>query len=274
MGFFQIGDNLALYFTTLPADSAKASVVFVHGVGEHIGRYEAAFHSFAGQGYSCYGFDLRGFGRSGGERGHIHAFADYVEDLAGFIAKIVVKDTAKPVFLFGHSMGTIVALTYALQSPSAVRGLIVSSCPLDLAGWFANFGGFVGKTFSGIAPRLKIPTLIDPEDLTDDSRIIADFNQDPLIVDKVSVNWLHQFTQAREQIRHTANRILLPSLICHGSCDQIAAVSGAKRLYEQLGSPDKTLSVFDGFKHELLNHKPDETKKVLKEIFDWLEKHG
>lgn len=273
MGFFQTRDNLSLFFNTLPIASSRASVVFLHGVGEHIGRYEAAFQSFANQGYSCFGFDQRGFGRSEGERGHINSFAEYVDDLARFIAEIVIKDTVKPVFLFGHSMGTLVILAYALQYSSEIRGLMISSCPLKLAHWFANFGGFFADALSGIAPRLKIPNLIDPNELTDDPRIIKAFKYDPYIVKNVSVNWLHEFKLARENILLKANRILLPTLICHGSEDHIAAVAGAKLLYEKLRSDDKSLTVFDGLKHELLNHRPNERAQVLKQVFEWLDKH-
>jgi alpha-beta hydrolase superfamily lysophospholipase len=273
MGFFQTRDNLSLFFNTLPVASSKASVVFLHGVGEHIGRYEAAFQSIANQGYSCFGFDQRGFGRSEGERGHINSFAEYVDDLAKFIDEIVIKDTVKPVFLFGHSMGTIVTLAYALQHSSEIQGLMISSCPLKLAYWFANFGGFFAEALSGIAPRLKIPNLIDPVELTDDPKIIKAWKYDRYIVKSVSVNWLHEFKLARENILHDANRIQLPTLICHGGEDHIAAFAGAKLLYEKLRSDDKSLIVFNGLKHELLNHRPDERAQVLKQVFEWLDKH-
>ncbi|MDD5580025.1 MAG: lysophospholipase [Methylobacter sp.] len=273
MGFFQTTDNLSLFFNTLPVVSPKASIVFLHGVGEHIGRYQAAFQVFAHQGYSCFGFDQRGFGQSEGERGHIHSFAEYVADLAGFIAEIVIKDTAKPVFLFGHSMGTIVILAYALRYSSGIRGLMISSCPLKLVHWYANFGGCVADRLSGIAPRLKIPNLINPNELTDDPVVIKALRHDPYIVKCVSANWLHEFKLARENILLNANRILLPTSICHGGEDHIAAVAGAKLLYEKLASADKTLTVFDSLKHELLNHRPSERAQVLKQAFEWLDKH-
>lgn len=273
MSFFQTRDNLALYFNKLPVSTPKASIVFLHGVGEHIGRYEAVFRSFANQGFSCFGFDQRGFGRSEGKRGHIDAFSDYVDDLAGFISEIVCQNTAEPVFLFGHSMGTIVVLAYALQPSSKIRGLIIASCPLKIAHWFENYGGFFAEALSGITPRLRIPTLIDPAELTNDPRVIKAFNNDPDIVKNVSVSWLHEFKLARQNILLNANRILLPTLICHGGADHIAALSSAKLLYEELRSDDKSLSVFEGLKHELLNHSPDKSADVLNRIFEWLDKH-
>jgi alpha-beta hydrolase superfamily lysophospholipase len=271
MAFFQAKGNTPLFFTTLPVPSQKASVVFLHGVGEHIGRYEAIFESFAEQGYSCYGFDQRGFGRSEGKRGHIGSFIDYVDDLAQFISEVVNKDDSfKPVFLFGHSMGTIVILAYALRYSCHIQGLIISSCPLKLAYRFADMGSFLADALSGIAPRLNIPNLIDPAELTDDPQMIEAFKHDPHIVKTVSINWLHEFKLARENILHEAGRILVPTLICHGSGDRIASIAGAYSLYEKLGSEDKSLAVFDGLKHELLNHRPNEKAQVLKKVLGWL----
>lgn len=273
MGFFQTRDRLSLYYQTRTAPSPKASIVFLHGVGEHIGRYESVFQAFAAQGYGCYGFDQRGFGRSEGKRGHVHAFQDYVDDAAEFIDQIVVRDTSLPLFLFGHSMGSIFMLHYALQHASALKGLLVFSCPLQLASWFAGSGGFLAGLLSGIAPRLPIPSLIDLEELSDDPRVIDDFEHDPYRVANVTIGWLHQFALARENIGRNAGRIFLPTLICHGSDDRIAAVSGAQALYERLGGNDKTLTIYAGFKHELLNHQPAESAQVLKETIEWLDRH-
>lgn len=273
-GLFQTRDHLSLFFNTLPVASPRASIVFLHGVGEHIGRYETTFQAFAARGFSCFGFDQRGFGQSEGERGHVKAFADYVDDLARFIDEIVNTDPAKPVFIFAHSMGTIVALTYALHYSSTIRGLMIFSCPVAFASWFANFGGFFADALSGIAPRLKIPNMIDPDELTDDPLIIEAFKHDPYIVNNVSLSWLHEFKRAREAVLLNANRILLPTLICHGDADPIAAVAGAKLLYEKLGGDDRSLIIFDGLKHELLNHRANERAQILKNVFEWLDKQG
>lgn len=272
MGFFQTRDRLSLFYTARLAAEPKASIVFLHGVGEHIGRYEPAFQAFADRGYHCHGFDQRGFGRSEGTRGHVDAFQDYVGDTAEFIARIVDEAAARPLFLFGHSMGSIVMLNYALQYPQAIRGMLVFSCPLHLAGRLADYGGALAKRCSRYAPRLRIPSLIDLDELTDNPRVIDDFGHDPYRLSTVTLGWLSQFTLAREHIERHAGRIASPALICHGGNDRIAAVSGARALYERLGSEDKSLRVYPGFKHELLNHQPAESARVLKETVAWLDK--
>ena len=127
--------DISLYVTGEPDVASKAAIVFLHGLGEHIGRYEAVFEEFAGQGYGCFGFDQRGFGRSGGERGHVDSFSRYIEDLTRVIDWVCAEMPGKPILLFGHSMGSIVVLSYALQRSPVIRGLLVFSCPLLLAQW-------------------------------------------------------------------------------------------------------------------------------------------
>lgn len=272
--FFRTNDQLALYFKATTVKPSKASIVFVHGVGEHIGRYAETFQDFSEQGYSCFGFDQRGFGRSEGERGHINSFSDYVEDLAKFIDDIVIQEPAKAVFLLGHSMGSIVALAYALKYATKIQGLLIFSCPLKLASYSANLGGFIAQGGSIIMPKLKLPNLIDPQALSNNLTNIQAFITDPYAFNKVSINWLREFKLARAHVLNHAQHIMLPVLINHGDADHIAALSGAKALFAALGTTDKTLHVYPGLKHELLNHCPAEKAKVLEQTFEWLKQQG
>jgi alpha-beta hydrolase superfamily lysophospholipase len=271
--FFRTNDQLALYFKATIVESSKASIVFVHGVGEHIDRYTETFQTFSEQGYSCFGFDQRGFGRSEGERGHVNSFSDYVEDLAKFIDDIVIREPAKAVFLLGHSMGSIVALAYALKDATKIQGLLVFSCPLKLASYSANLVGFIAQAWSVVMPKLKLPNLIDPQALSNNLTNIQAFITDPYAFNKVSVNWLWEFKLARGNVLNQARHIMLPVLINHGGADHIAAPGSAKALFAALGTHDKTLHIYPGLKHELLNHLPAERAKVLENTFEWLKQH-
>jgi alpha-beta hydrolase superfamily lysophospholipase len=272
--FFRSNDQLALYFNATTVESSKASIVFVHGVGEHIGRYAETFQAFSEQGYSCFGFDQRGFGRSAGEPGHINAFSDYVEDLETFIDVIVGRESTKTVFLLGHSMGSIVALAYALKYATKIQGLLIFSCPLELASYSANLAGFIAQSCAIVMPTLKLPNLIDPQTLSNNVTNIQALIADPYAFNKVSLNWLREFKLARIQVLNHARQIMLPVLINHGEADTIAALSGAKALFTALGTTDKTLYSYPGLKHELLNHCPAERAKVLAQTFDWLKQHS
>jgi alpha-beta hydrolase superfamily lysophospholipase len=269
--YFWTNDQLELSFKTTLVDSSRASIVFVHGVGEHIGRYAEVFQAFSEQGYSCFGFDQRGFGRSEGERGHINTFSDYVEDLAKFIDDIVCQESKKAVFILGHSMGSIVALAYVLKYSAKIQGLLLFSCPIKLDSYLANLGGFIAKGCSAFIPHFKVPNFIDPQALSNNLTNIQAFTTDPYAVNQVSINWLREFTLARTTVLNHAQEIMLPVLINHGKADTIASLSGAKALFAALGTQDKTLLIYPGLKHELLNHCPAERAKVLEQTFAWLK---
>ena len=270
--YFKTKDRLTLYCKAKLADPGKASIVFMHGVGEHIGRYQEAFAAFSGQGYDCFGFDQRGFGRSEGERGHVDRFSDYADDLAIFIDDIVHLSPIKPVFLFGHSMGSIVALDYALNYPDQIQGLLIFSCPIKLDSYLATLGSYVANDWSAIMPTFKIPNFIDPRALSNNPSNIAAFSSDPYAFSKVSISWLREFTQARTTVLNQAQNITLPVLVSHGEADTIAALSGAMALFKSLSSKDKTLNIYPDMKHELLNHATEQRAKVLADAFAWLDR--
>jgi alpha-beta hydrolase superfamily lysophospholipase len=269
--FFRTHDQLKLYMKSNLVESSKASIVFVHGVGEHIERYAEAFQAFSEQGYSCFGFDQRGFGRSEGERGHISAFSDYVDDLAIFIDEIVEPVSGKAIFLLGHSMGSIVALAYAINYATKIRGLLVFSCPLELVDRMARLGALLIKFWpTALMPKLKVPNFIDPRMLSDNMANIQALSADPYAYNKVSINWLREFNLALSYIAMQAKQLKQPIVINHGDQDKIAGLNGAKSLYAVLGAQDKTMHVYYGLKHELLNHSAVERSKVLTSNFNWL----
>lgn len=273
--FFRTDDQLALYFQATTVQASKGTVVFVHGTGEHIGRYNEIIQIFSQYGYSCFGFDQRGFGRSEGERGHVNSFSDYVEDLNKFIDEVVAPKSEKPIFVLGHSMGTIVVLSYALKYAAKIQGLLIFSCPVKLVAFSANFGCFLGCLLPPTwIPTLKVPNMIEPQTLSDNFANIQAFVNDPYAFSKVSFSWLRGFKLARANVENYAQDIKLPILINHGDADEIAALEGVQNLFVKIASADKTLQVYPGLKHELLNHTVDKRAKVLDQTLTWLKQHS
>lgn len=269
-GRFFSADGLSLHHRTVLAEAGRPALVFVHGVGEHIGRYAGPFNWFAGRGYGCFGFDQRGFGRSEGRRGHVADFSLYLSDLATFVERVVLPATPGPILLFGHSMGSIVALCAALRGEPAIAGLLIFSCPITLAQRSGKLGGLLAESLHRWIPEWRLPNLIGPDSLTNDPAAVQAYRDDPLVYGKVSTSWLHQFGLACQRIRREAAAITCPVLFAHGGSDPIADISGARWLYEHVGSSDKTLEIFAGFRHELLNHLPADRERVLGCAGGWL----
>src|SRR6266498_3915711 len=116
------GTILAIADGDLP--DPRARVVVVHGYAEHLGRYDEFVARLEGRNFECHRFDLRGHGHSGGVRGHVARFDDYVADLR-LVVEHVRKD--RPLFVVGHSLGGLISLEYVRRHPDGCRGLAVSS---------------------------------------------------------------------------------------------------------------------------------------------------
>jgi alpha-beta hydrolase superfamily lysophospholipase len=120
-------DQLKLFMRFWPAQNPKASVLIVHGLGDHSGRYELLARFLASQGINVYALDLRGHGRSGGKRGHITLSVDYLMDISTALSKILPQEKT-PLFLLGHSMGALFSLSFICgENTYGLKGVIVSS---------------------------------------------------------------------------------------------------------------------------------------------------
>ena len=153
-----------------------ASVLLIHGLGEHSGRYEHVGDQLAAAGLDVEAFDLRGNGGSGGRRGHVDRWSQFHDDLAERLQAVRGGASGRPVVLYGHSMGGLVVLGYLL-TPRPRPDLVVLSSPgLDstLAGWKKALAPVLGR----IAPTLAIPNGIDGTTLS----------RDPTVAERVAVD--------------------------------------------------------------------------------------
>ena len=265
-------DGLSLFYQWQRAESAKAVILIVHGVGEHIGRYRWLENWFCEQGFICYGYDHRGHGLSEGSRVHVENFSQYAEDLQRVLEEVRKKEPGLPIFLFSHSMGTVVALMHAISHHDAVQGIILSSCAIRLgAGMPAWAIKFVHLIASKI-PRFRVPTFIKETDLSHDSDIINEYRHDKLVHHSITLNWLVSFQEAQAEIVTNSKGIGVPLLFLHSKSDRVTSVRGARQLYESIGSSDKTFFEFDAMGHELHNEVIPKREEFLQKIVKWCNK--
>ena len=159
-----------------PDASASAAVVLVHGFGEHSGRYENVGPALSARGIAVHAYDQRGHGRSAGRRGHIDAWADYHGDLEDTVGRIRAADaTGTPVFLYGHSMGGLVVLEYALRKPERLAGLIVSAAPLRPGNVAGPLKVAMARVLSRLVPGFSLDLGLEAADLSRDTAHIHYF---------------------------------------------------------------------------------------------------
>jgi len=249
-------------------------VVVVHGLGEHSGRYGWLANSLTAEGIAFYGFDQRGHGRSGGCRGDVRSFGDYLDDLAAFEREVRKREPSMPLFLMGHSLGAIVAVLYAFDHQSKLAGLIAASGAFQLASEPGRVPLAAARLLSSFAPCLTRGNGLKPEELSGDPDVIAAFRADPLIGHKVTVRWVTEFFDNYKQAICRAAELHLPLLVLHGRADRIARVDGSEAFFNAAGSSDKTLHIYPGLHHELYNEEASGRRKVFADLLGWLQTHA
>lgn len=262
-----------IFYQRWIAPSPKAVIVLVHGMGEHSGRYMNIINEMKGNHISFYGLDHRGFGESGGERGHADSFMDYIYDVKLLTELIREEARELPLLMLGHSMGGVVAFKYALTYPEDIKGLILSAAGLipafEVPGWKIA----AAKIFASIMPKLSMPSGLPPEGLSHDAQVVQDYLDDPLVHDKVTARWYVEFIRAQEECLNRALELNMPLLVVHGKEDPLVDYRGSERIYEFSTSHDKRLYLFDGLFHETMNEQEPDRKKVVSLIAEWINDH-
>lgn len=261
--------GLKIFFRALrPQSAPRAVVVICHGVNSHSGQYSWAANQFVKNGLAVYGLDLRGRGKSEGERFYVEHVAEYVSDVAGVVKIAKSRDPGLPVFLLGHSAGGVVSSVYTLESQSELAGFICESFAFQVPA--PGFALAAIKGLSHIAPRLPVLTLHN-EDFSRDPKAVEALNSDPLTKGEVQpAITVAALVRADERLREEFPLITLPVLIMHGTADKATVCEGSQFFYDTVGSKDKTLKLYKEHFHDLLNDIGKEG--VMADITAWIDK--
>jgi len=261
-------NNLSIHLKKwLPESEIKGIIILIHGLGEHVERYDHVGVYFNKHNFAVYGFDLPGHGRSGGTRGHINSF----ESVYGYINKIldnIKKDyPATPVFLYGHSLGGLIATNYLLKTEPAISGLIASSPGLTNKIKASKFKLLMVKILSGLLPTFLIKTNLEPELISRDEEVVNNYINDPLVHDLASTRLAHESISSGQEIIKGKNKTSVPFLLIQGTNDLIVPVEAnvdfAKRLEGNV-----TIKLWEGLYHEV--HNESEKEEVLAYVHSWM----
>ena len=266
---FHSRDGLELYENRwLPEGDPAAVVVLVHGFMEHSGRYAEVAGALNRQGYAVYAPDLRGHGKSPGDRVFIHSFDQYVDDLETFLERVRARHAGRPFFLFGHSMGgSIVALLAITRRPD-VRGVVLSAPAVQVGRQVFPILRRLAAMLSTVFPRMRLVRM-GCNWLSRDPEVVADFRSDPLVFqDRFPVRTGAEILHAAQSIQDRMEALRHPLLLLHGTHDRVTDPEGSRRLYAGAGSTDKTLKLYEGLYHDLL-HEP-ERQQVTADLLEWL----
>jgi acylglycerol lipase len=248
-----------------PASEPRAVFAIVHGYAEHSGRYDWTGRQLAARGHAVEAVDLRGHGRSTGERVMVNSYTDYHDDVDRFLDRVRARHPGKKVFLFGHSMGGGVVASYVVAKKPALDGFVISG--------------------AGIAPRRSAAAEVRPaappapaaaprplpaDTISRDPAVVAAYENDPLVFRGIATaGRAAAFGASRELVQNGIGNVTLPLLVLHGTGDKLANYRNGIELYARIGSPDRTLKLYEGLYHEVLNEPEKDT--VMADLIEWLD---
>ncbi len=260
----------------LPDGQARARVVIIHGYAEHSGRYDHVGRALVARGFAVFSGDLRGHGRSEGERGYVASFDDYCKDVDRLLAR---AEGNGPLFLLGHSMGGLVATSWLLQSAArsagqaAVKGLVLTSPFFGLKLPVPALKRWLGVAASRIWPTLSLPVELAGSDLTRDPQMAEEHDRDPLNNSVATARWFTESSAAQATLLARASSLTLPVLCLVGAADRVADPAATEAVFARLGSTDKKIDLKAGQFHELLNEPEADRMATMNEIATWLDQH-
>lgn len=270
--FFQAPDGTKLFQTQLVPPNARAAVLVIHGYADHAGRYRRLMEDLAKAGYAAFAMDYRGHGRAGGRRCWVDRFDDYLGDLRTFHDRVRAKVGSLPLFIVAHSHGALVSATW-LTAPGAptIDGLALSSPYFQLAIEPSRFQLFQAKVMGRLIPTLSIKSPLTVEALSSDVEWQKSTEADPLYERIVCARWFHASNEAQAALWDRLPGLKLPTLVLQGGADSIASPKGAERYVERVGSSDKRLIKYEGFRHEVFNEV--DRARPVGDLITWLDAH-
>jgi alpha-beta hydrolase superfamily lysophospholipase len=258
--------NKIFYRNWKPGSAAKAIIIIVHGFNSHSLYYQWVAEQLTSSNYEVFALDLRGRGNSDGERFYIQDYNDLIGDIDHLVNIATSSNPALPVFLLGHSAGGVLSSVYTLKHQDKLKGFICESFAFQIPA--PDFVLAVLKGISHLAPHAHVLKLKN-EDFSRDTTVVEAMNNDPLIAHEVQpTRTIQQLVLADELLKGEMRSVKLPLLILHGTMDKATKASGSQYFYENAGSKDKTIKLYEGHFHDLLNDIDKEI--VMGDILKWL----
>jgi acylglycerol lipase len=240
-----------------------ATLVIVHGLAEHSGRYEHVGAHFAASGIDAYAIDLRGFGGSGGPRAWVERWSQLHDDLEQRVGALRGAAPVRKLVLYGHSLGGLVALGYVLDGRSRPDLLVLSAPTMtaSIPAWQRALVAVLGR----VAPRMAVANRLNGSVLSRDPAVGVDYFTDPLNVHRTTARFGVLAFAEQRRVSAALDRLTVPTLVIHGGEDRLVPTATSEALGEL---PPVTRRVFEGLRHE--THNEPESEYVLDEVVAWI----
>lgn len=252
--------------TWRPESTVRGIMILIHGFNSHSGYFAWPAKQFAGSGFASYALDHRGRGKSEGERWYVEQFSDWLGDVDKLVDIAKSENPGVPVYVLGHSVGGVIGSSYVFEHQQEIAGLICESFAFDV-----GLPNLVQLAFEGVgylAPHLPLYSLKN-EIFSRNPDVVAQMNSDPLIAnEKQPAETASEVLKAAARLKENMPKFKVPVFIIHGTDDKATLPRGSQYFYDNVGSEDKTLKLYEGGYHDLLNDIDKEI--VMADILAWV----
>lgn len=270
-GTFRGAGGLPLFYQAwYPRGAVRGAIALVHGLGAHSGLFERPAHYLTHYGYGVYALDLRGHGRSPGQRGYIATWAEFREDLAALSAHVVAQQPCCPLFVWGHSLGGTIVLDWVMRSPLPDRltGVIASAPALGAVG-VPPVRLALGRGLSRVWPRFSLSLGLRDEMGSRDPLVTLGYAADPLRHCYGTARLATEFLATADWLYRHPEALKTPVLMLHGAADQVTSPSCSRAFFERVTGIRKHYIEYPQAYHDL--HTDVNYKCVFRDVRDWLQ---
>lgn len=249
-----------------PSGRRRGSLLLMHGLGEHAGRYAHVARFFTERGYAVRRYDHRGHGHSEGKRGDVPGSDTLLADAQQVLGDWQRDPDEAPPILLGHSMGGGLAARFAVERRAPLSALILSSPALGL-----RLGGgqrLLLKLMRALAPGLALPNGLPPRFLSHDAAVVRAYVDDALVHDRISARLLSAMLDAIDMAQQGAAALDLPTLLLVSGNDKLVDPAGSEAFFRQLPAAASALHVYPRLYHELFNEIG--AAQVFADLDHWL----
>ena len=264
-------DRTKFYAVDWRPSQPRAAVLLVHGLGEHCRRYDHVAEVFCASGLALLSYDQRGHGRTSGKRGHIPAMERAMDDIEHFLAEAEARFPGVPRFLYGHSMGGLEVLNYALTRHPQINGVVCTSPGLATGEPVSPFKLFIGNLLYSLLPDMTMPNGLDFTNLSHNPAVVASYRADPLVTPQISARLGLDLINTGRWVEEHGEDISLPLLLMQGSGDHIVSPPATRRFVARVPTNLIVYREWAGLYHEL--HNEPEQASVLHEMTAWILSH-
>ncbi len=265
--------DMKLFYRLWTPEHPKGLIVFVHGAGEHSGAYCHIAMECLNRHIAFAAPDLRGFGQSEGKRGYIRHFKDYLDDLDELIIQLQIRYPGLPIFLFGNSLGGLIAIRYVQQFRDKVAGVILSSPALGIRLKLPYFMRKLIELVSLLAPAWPVEFVKWNETLRKLKWLQAhlpnwtsEMLEDPQATIRYTPRWFTELLRNGTKALSEVYQFQSPMLCIYDRYDTVVNAKLIEQFVDSVAIGEKECFVYDKGSHQLLHDG-----EVLRHIFQWLD---